>query len=220
MEESNVRVCYNGVMKKRISLFFLGSFLFLCFIFFSSLAHKDFFTQFDFDATVRLQDNISRRFDVWFSLLSLIGSFEIATVFLLVLLFIRRKLRGFFALFLYVTMHLIEIFGKALITHLGPPFMFYRYAIDFIFPSTYVKPGYSYPSGHAARTAFISVVLLSMLLRSKKLSHRAKLVSTLFVLTFDVLMFASRVYLGEHWSSDVIGGGLLGISLGVLSFLL
>lgn len=206
-------------MKKRLPFLFVSISIFSLFLIFSYLAHKDFFTQFDFDTTVRLQDNISRRFDVWFSFLSLIGSFEIATVFLLVLLFIRRKLRGFFALFLYVSMHVIEIFGKALITHLGPPFMFYRYAIDFIFPSTYVKPGYSYPSGHAARTAFISAILLFMLLRSKKLSKRVKLVSTLSVLGFDIIMFVSRVYLGEHWASDVIGGGLLGLALGILTAL-
>jgi membrane-associated phospholipid phosphatase len=32
-------------------------------------------------------------------------------------------------------------------------------------------------------------------------------------------MLTSRIYLGEHWTSDVIGGGLLGASFAFLSLL-
>ncbi len=88
-------------MSKNILFSILALTLLLSFVFFSYLVHKDLFTQFDFDTTVKLQDNISRNFDTPFSYLSLIGSFEIATAFLLLILIILKKLNGMFVLFFF-----------------------------------------------------------------------------------------------------------------------
>lgn len=205
-------------MAKRISIFLLGLGVLILFVFFSYLVHKDIFTQFDFDTTVKLQDNISRRFDEPFSFLSDIGSFEPATIFLLILLVIYRKVRGIFVLFFFAAFHIIEVFGKTFVEHLPPPEFLLRAEKIIELPRFHVRNEFSYPSGHAGRAAFITVLIALMLLKTKKLSSTHKLFIISGLVMYDLIMFVSRAYLGEHWISDVFGGALLGAAMGIISW--
>src|SRR3989344_3425134 len=111
-------------MASRKFILVLVSFvLFLFFIYFSFLVSKEVFRSFDFDATVRLQNYISRRWDFPFSTLSQIGSFEITGLIWLGILafaFVKKYYLTFLSLFLFVLGSSIEIFGKLFVYHPSP----------------------------------------------------------------------------------------------------
>jgi membrane-associated phospholipid phosphatase len=108
----------------------------------------------------------------------------------------------------------IEVFGKVAVFHPGPPHMFYRGVINFSLPSSYVPVDYSYPSGHLTRTTFLVVFLIFFL------NYKSRVFQSLKILGLLILfgsMFISRIYLGEHWLSDVIGGSLIGSAFGLFA---
>lgn len=201
-------------MSRRSSFLFAVFIIFLSsFIVFSYFVHREIFNQFDFDTTVRFQNHISRRFDLPFSILSLLGSFEITfLVWFGILLFFLKKRYWLLGLGLgsFVVGQVIELFGKTFVYHPSPPFLFFRGALGFHFPVSYIHTDFSYPSGHVYRTTFL-ILFLILFLSFGRVSK--KYVYTALFSIFLFLMLISRIYLGEHWTTDVIGGFLLGASI-------
>ena len=204
-------------MKERLAYFAIGSILFLLFTLFSYIVARERFGQIDFDLTVKMQDRISRRFDNPFSTFSLLGSVEVTSViFILIYVLSLRKLHRLFIIATFPLFHIFELVGKTIVHHPGPPFMFHRYSLGLSFPSFYVNTDYSYPSGHVGRTVMLALII-SFLIMKTKLSTFKKQIIWFTLAGICVVMAISRIYLGEHWFSDVAGGAILGASFAVFT---
>lgn len=190
---------------------------FLLFVGFSFLVHKNLFTHFDFDMTVRLQDHLPRKVDGPFSFLSYLGNFEITGILLLLFLILRKKWNGIIIFFSFAFFHIFELYGKTFVNHLPPPhFMLRTQTLD-NFPQFYVSTQNSYPSGHSARALFVTTILGFFVWKSEKIRSAQKIIIFIILSLYDLVMLISRIYLGEHWMSDIIGGCFLGVTFALFS---
>jgi len=91
----------------------------------------------------------------------------------------------------------LEALVKIVVTQPSPPLELARGLA--LVPGVGVPFAYSFPSGHVARDTFLLAV-----------SHGWPRIVTAAVLA---LVAVSRVYMGEHWPSDVLGGLVLGAAV-------
>lgn len=99
-------------------------------------------------------------------------------------------------LFIVATV-IAEALLKLLVPQLPPPHE--RSRTVELLPFLHVPFVNSFPSGHVARVAFLLRIVRG--------------VPVWAVAAGIVLMTATRLYLGEHWLSDAIGGALLGLGV-------
>ncbi len=137
--------------------------------------------------------------DVFASVVGLLGQAEVTAGIALGIAVARFRSyprEAIVPLFIVVIV-VIESALKLIVPQLPPPHERSR-TIELL-PFLQVPLANSFPSGHVARAAFLL-----------RISHP---VPTWLVIAGIVLMAMTRIYLGEHWLSDTVGGALLGLGV-------
>lgn len=86
-------------------------------------------------------------------------------------------------------------------------------------PHATVVYTHSFPSGHAMLSAVVYLTLGALLARTQT-SVRAKLYLLIVAALLTMLVGFSRIYLGVHWPTDVLGGWAIGSSWALFCWLL
>jgi membrane-associated phospholipid phosphatase len=216
-------------MNSRLTiLLMVACFTLLTFTGFSWYIKKGGFKNVDFDLTVKLQNRLPVIERIHSDeLIEDLGFFVSPTVSVIVVVLLTaglaidgKKKRFRWGAFLipicFGLMTLAEIYGKSVVLHPAPPFFMLKNPTT-IFPAYHVIEQYSYPSGHAARVTFFTVIGIWVVTRVGARFNLGKILGCASLLGFTLFTSIGKIYLGHHWASDVIGGILLGIAMGSLS---
>jgi len=159
---------------------------------------------------VAVDDSVARflygiRIDLvarFFYLVTQLGNqyFILASIITVSIVFITRKKTY------YVWGLLVSVAGSSLTVLLGKHIFKIGRPLQFAY---YHMDSYSFPSGHStAAIAFYGLMFYLLIRNAKKIKSKFALLATGFILILTIGF--SRMYLCEHFLSDVVGGYLLG----------
>jgi undecaprenyl-diphosphatase len=152
----------------------------------------------------------------WFGNPSVATSFTIAVAVLLLFLGRRRigRLRrreAVFWLFVLISGRSLNLLLKAHFQRQRPP-------IDFRLVE---EDSFSFPSGHSVYSAIFCAMLAILLAREIPASRAWLRIAVVTALaTLAGLVGISRIWLGVHYPTDVVGGLLLGVGWVIIAYLL
>jgi len=138
------------------------------------------------------------------------GFFALCLVASMIWYFKKRK-PGFALLYSFLISGLAVQLIKNLV-NLSAPKLYFEAGTYLNFINSVTLDGHSgFPSGHTA-TAFAIATVLALMMKNRKLQ--------LLILMAAALVGYSRIYLAQHFLTDVIVGALSGTASGILSFYL
>ena len=165
-------------------------------------------------AVHRLYDVAGGFFTPFFKVFAAIGKWGLFLILLSLILTYMKPTRRFgtaMLLSLAIGLLFTNLFLKIYVSRPRPytdeNHIIYQYWLTM---GRHMESDKSFPSGHT--TAAFACMTPVFLLGNKKLKIAA--------LSFAVLMALSRIYLGVHYPSDVVGGVLVGIPAGILATLI
>jgi len=176
-----------------------------CFAALTALVQSHALLGFDYHTTVWLNARGNRFTDWTMSVITDAATPELSIVLcgvLVVFLWWRFGWRPAACLFAaFVGGTVLEIALKNYVTQPGPHGLINRYMFGAGW--FHIKYPYAYPSGHALRALLlIGTIALWVMPRGAA-----------FWWTLAALVGVSRLYLGHHWTSDVLGGAVLAAAL-------
>ena len=166
--------------------------------------------QFEIDIIKALQSGRTIFWDMFFKNISLLGSVT-AVFFVALLLFVfKKRWQAFWFLVVegvgYISGFLLKFFISR-----ERPFI----ASEEVIPITWTK-GYSMPSGHSLCAIIMSLCLIYIFWKNKPQWQRALMIAS--GITFFLIMGLSRMYLGQHYLTDVLVGYTLGYCVCLVAF--
>lgn len=210
----------------RRNIFIIVGILLFVFYGWSREVKKGKFKDLDFAVTVKIQDRMpssaSGRIDEFWEDIGFFASPMVSSVAILGITGwsfikakgIKRKVAILLIPLAFGLLTLAEVYGKSIVHHPAPPFFMLKNPTT-IFPKYYVNEQYSYPSGHVARAVFVAIVASSVMYQASSKNKRRKQIVLLLALSYVVFVSLGKVYLGQHWLSDVVGGLVIGTAVGI-----
>jgi undecaprenyl-diphosphatase len=160
----------------------------------------------DLAVTEALQSDASAPLDVLANANTLIGQPAVTVVIAALLAFVawrREPQVAWLALALFIVVGAVGLVLKIELVHPPPPEQFQRSSWDPLGLSMDTPSGF--PSGHIARVTFLAIVAAATV--------RTKPVFVALTVLVGYTFWA-RIYIGDHWISDAIGGLALGVAAG------
>ena len=144
-------------------------------------------------------------FTYFYKIVTFLGSTEfivfLCLLFLILFIILKKKNYGLIIIGVVVISTIVNNLIKVLVMRERPN------VLSFV-----TEHSYSFPSGHTMAAVSLYGILLYLLLKSN-LNKIMKVIFSIILILVQILVALSRVYLGAHFMSDIIGAFIMSIIL-------